>query len=58
VTVADRYQGPPVPPGKVSLTLTLVFQEKARTLLGEDVQTLVEAVVAELRRAGAEIRSE
>jgi phenylalanyl-tRNA synthetase beta chain len=56
--VTDRYEGPPVPPGKVSLTLTLVFQDPARTLTAEDVQERVEAIMTELRQAGAEIRSE
>ena len=57
-TVADRYDRPPVPEGKVSLTVTLLFQHSERTLTGEEVQRAVEGVIAELRRHGAEIRGE
>jgi phenylalanyl-tRNA synthetase beta chain len=56
--IVDRYEGPPVPPGKVSLTLALAFQDPERTLTGEEVQAAVDRVVRELRNAGAEIRAE
>jgi phenylalanyl-tRNA synthetase beta chain len=56
--VTDRYEGPQLPPGKVSLTLALVFQDPERTLTGEEVQAAVERVVADLRSAGADIRGE
>ena len=58
VRVVDRYEGPPLPPGKVSLTLALVFQDPERTLTGDEVQAGVERVVGELRAAGADIRGE
>ena len=58
VTVVDRYDRPPVPEGKVSLTVTLLFQDSERTLTGEEVQRAVDQVVQELRRRGAEIRGE
>ncbi len=58
VVVADRYDRPPVPEGKVSLTLTLRYQAKERTLTGEEVQASVEEVVAALKVRGAEIRGE
>jgi phenylalanyl-tRNA synthetase beta chain len=58
VALGDRYEGPPVPVGKVSLTVTLRYQEPLRTLTGEEVQASVAKVVAELRGAGAEIRGE
>lgn len=58
VRVMDRYEGPPVPPGKVSLTLALSFQDPERTLTGDEVQAAVDRVVSELRAAGAEIRGE
>jgi phenylalanyl-tRNA synthetase beta chain len=58
VTLVDLYQGPPVPAGKVSLTVTLRFQHPERTLTGEEVQAAVEAVVRALKSAGAEIRGE
>jgi phenylalanyl-tRNA synthetase beta chain len=57
-TVTDRYQGPPVPAGKVGLTLSLVYHDPSRTLTGEEVQASMEAVVAGLRARGAEIRGE
>jgi phenylalanyl-tRNA synthetase beta chain len=56
--VVDRYEGPPVPPGKVSLTLALAFQDPERTLTGDEVQAAVDRVAADLRAAGAEIRGE
>jgi phenylalanyl-tRNA synthetase beta chain len=58
VALVDRYDRPPVPPGKVSLTVSLRFQDRTRTLTGEEVQAAVESVVRALRAAGAEIRGE
>lgn len=58
VTVADRYEGPPLKPGTVSLTVTLVYQHPARTLTGEEVQASVRRVMEALRGAGCEIRGE
>ncbi len=58
VTFVDRYDRPPVPPGRMSLTVGLQFQDRNRTLTGEEVQATVESVVRGLRAAGAEIRSE
>jgi phenylalanyl-tRNA synthetase beta chain len=58
VAFVDRYVGAPLPLGKLSLTVTLRFQERSRTLTGEEVQAAVESVVGVLRSAGAEIRSE
>jgi phenylalanyl-tRNA synthetase beta chain len=58
VTFVDRYDRPPVPPGRLSLTVGLQFQDRSRTLTGEEVQATVENVVRGLRAAGAEIRSE
>jgi phenylalanyl-tRNA synthetase beta chain len=58
VTVIDRYDRPPVPEGRVSLTVTLVFQSQERTLTGEEVQEAVERVVRDLRGRRAEIRGE
>jgi phenylalanyl-tRNA synthetase beta chain len=57
-TVTDRYQGPPVPAGKVGLTLSLLYHDPSRTLTGEEVQSSVDAVVKGLRARGAEIRGE
>jgi phenylalanyl-tRNA synthetase beta chain len=56
--VTNRWEGPQLPPGTVSLTLSLVFQDPERTLTGEEVQAAVDRVVASLRAAGADIRGE
>lgn len=58
VTVVDRYDRPPVPEGKVSLTVALLFQDSERTLTGDEVQRAVDQLARELRRRGAEIRGE
>ena len=58
VEVKDRYDRPPVPEGKVSLMLSLRYQDPSRTLTSEEVQASVEAVIRELRSAGLDIRGE
>ncbi len=58
VQVSDRYEGPPVPEGKLSLMLSLRYQEKERTLTSEEVQASVDGVARALRAHGAEIRGE
>ena len=58
VHVSDRYDRPPVPEGKVSLMLTLRYQEPERTLTSEEVQASVEGAARVLRERGAEIRGE
>jgi phenylalanyl-tRNA synthetase beta chain len=58
VSLVDRYTGNQVPPGKVSLTVSLRFQDPERTLTSEEVQEAVDGVVRELRAAGFEIRGE
>jgi phenylalanyl-tRNA synthetase beta chain len=56
--VTARYDRPPVPPGRVSLTFRLVFQDQSRTLTGDEVQAAMDAVAAALRGRGFEIRGE
>jgi phenylalanyl-tRNA synthetase beta chain len=56
--VTDRYEGAPIPAGKVALTLSLRFQHGDRTLTGEEVQAAVDHLAGALARAGATIRSE
>lgn len=56
--VTARYDRPPVPPGRVSLTFRLVFQDPSRTLTGEEVQAAMDAVALALRARGHEIRGE
>jgi phenylalanyl-tRNA synthetase beta chain len=58
VSLLDRYTGNQVPPGRVSLTVSLRFQDPERTLTSEEVQEAVDGVVGELRAAGFEIRGE
>jgi phenylalanyl-tRNA synthetase beta chain len=58
VEVKDRYEGPPIPAGRVSVTLCLRYQDPERTLTGEEVQESVENVIRALRAAGREIRGE
>ena len=58
VSLLDRYSGNQVPPGRVSLTVSLRFQDPERTLTSEEVQDAVEGVVRDLRAAGFEIRGE
>ncbi len=57
-SLLDRYTGNQVPAGKVSLTVSLRFQDPERTLTSEEVQAAVDDVVRELRAAGFEIRGE
>jgi phenylalanyl-tRNA synthetase beta chain len=56
-SLVDRYTGNQVPAGKVSLTVSLRFQDPERTLTSEEVQQAVDRVLAELRAAGCEIRA-
>lgn len=58
VALADRYEGAPLPAGRVSLTLSLRFQAEERTLLGEEVDRSMQDVAARLRADGHEIRGE
>jgi phenylalanyl-tRNA synthetase beta chain len=58
VAVSDRYEGPPVPAGRVSLTLALRFQAAERTLTGDEVERAMADVVGRLRASGHEIRGE
>ena len=56
IAAVDRYQGPQVPEGHVSLTLTLLYQDPGRTLTGEEVDESLKRVLGELRSLGWEIR--
>jgi phenylalanyl-tRNA synthetase beta chain len=58
VSLVDRYTGNQVPPGKVSLTVSLRFQDRERTLTSDEVQAAMDDVIRELRAAGLEIRGE
>lgn len=53
----DRYTGPPVPEGKVSLAVALVFRRSDRTLSDPEVDRAVADIWARLERElGAELR--
>ena len=57
LTVFDEYRGPGIDEGKKSLALGLTLQEKSRNLTDEEVDAVVESVVARLRDAlGAQLR--
>jgi phenylalanyl-tRNA synthetase beta chain len=47
----DRYQGAPIPPGKVSLAYNLTFQADDRTLTDEDVAAVQRKIVGRLGAA-------
>jgi phenylalanyl-tRNA synthetase beta chain len=46
----DRYQGPTIPEGRVSLAFHLTFRSADRTLVDAEVQQAMDAVVSALRR--------
>jgi phenylalanyl-tRNA synthetase beta chain len=53
----DRYQGPNVPPGHVSLSMRLTFRDADRTMTDADVNDAIDAVVTALAREhGATLR--
>ena len=54
--VTARFDRPPVPPGRVSLTFRLVFQDASRTLTGDEVQAAMDAVAQALRARGHSLR--
>ncbi|WP_052890979.1 phenylalanine--tRNA ligase subunit beta [Thermogemmatispora carboxidivorans] len=58
VALFDVYTGAPIPPGKKSLTYTLLYQAQDRTLTDAEANTLQEGIVAALREEfGAVLRS-
>lgn len=59
VTIFDRYQGKPVPEGKVSMAVNIVFQSPGRTLVSGEVADGVDRIVQRLRdRLGAVLRGD
>jgi phenylalanyl-tRNA synthetase beta chain len=53
----DRYQGDPIPAGKVSLAYTLTFQADDRTLTDDEVATVHKKIVGRLAaEAGGQVR--
>jgi phenylalanyl-tRNA synthetase beta chain len=45
----DRFEGSPIPKGKVSLSLRFVFRHPRRTLLAEDVETSMAKAIKRLK---------
>ena len=57
VSVFDRYQGPQVPQGRVSLGLRLRYREAGRTLTDADVEPIHQRIVERMaERYGAALR--
>ncbi len=57
VTVFDRYQGPQVPEGRISLGLRLRYREALRTLTDADVEPIHQRIVERMaERYGAALR--
>lgn len=56
LSLFDLYQGPPLPPGQKSLAFHLRFRHPERTLTDEEVDGVMEAVVAAVRSQGWRIR--
>ena len=58
VTMFDLYAGPPLEAGKKSLAYALVFQPTDRTLTDDDIDAIVQSIVAQIRKAcGGELRA-
>ncbi len=49
VTVADRYEGPQVEEGKISIAISIVYNDNTRTLLEEDVNKCESSILEMLK---------
>ena len=59
VTIFDRYQGKPVPEGKVSMAVNIVFRAPGRTLVSGEVADSMNRIIQRLReRLGAVLRGD
>ncbi|HYA48636.1 MAG TPA: phenylalanine--tRNA ligase subunit beta [Burkholderiales bacterium] len=47
----DRFSGPPIPAGKVSLTIRFRYRHPQRTLLAEEVDRVEQEIVGQLKSA-------
>ena len=56
VELIDRFEGAGVPAGQVSLTLSFVFQDEARTLSSEEVERSMDRVRASFSEKGYVVR--
>jgi phenylalanyl-tRNA synthetase beta chain len=50
MSLIDVYEGEKIPPGKVSLTLRLTFQDREKTLTVDRVQAFVDTILSRLSR--------
>ena len=57
VVCFDVYSGPNLGPGRKSLAFALSFRHSERTLLDEEVEKLLEAMIDRLEQRGARLRS-
>jgi phenylalanyl-tRNA synthetase beta chain len=58
IALVDVYEGKNIPPGRVSLTIRLSFQDMEKTLTVDRVQDFVDTVLSCLHTTyGAELRS-
>ncbi len=57
VTIFDVYQGKGVAPGKKSVAVAVTLRADDRTLTDADVQKLQDALIADVKAIGAEVRA-
>jgi phenylalanyl-tRNA synthetase beta chain len=58
INLIDVYEGERIPPGKVSLTLQLIFQDREKTLTIDRVQNFIDTILTFLSKTyGAGLRS-
>jgi phenylalanyl-tRNA synthetase beta chain len=57
VTLFDRYEGPGVPEGKISLAIAVTLQPREKTLTDVEIEAIAEKIVAQVAKAtGATLR--
>jgi len=47
--IYDRFQGPALPPGKVSFSVRFYFRHSARTLQTEEVDRAMQEIISQLK---------
>ena len=56
ITVFDLYEGKNILNNKKSLAYSLTFSDSARTLQDEEINTIMENIIADLEKNGMELR--
>jgi phenylalanyl-tRNA synthetase beta chain len=57
VTLFDRYEGPGVPEGKISLAIAVTLQPREKTLTDVEIEAVAEKIIARVAKAtGATLR--